>query len=127
MKRWLIRAILFIVVLEIIYLGVMNLALNLPYTQTLINQSKPEKFAVHWDRGWTLFPFSVHAKGISANGQSARQQWQVNSPEASASISLLPLIFRTVSLRNIDVADVEYHQRPRPREDHRRDRTHTQA
>ena len=117
MKRWLIRAVLFIVVLEIIYLGVMNLALNLSYTQTLINQSKPEKFAVHWDSGWTLFPFKVHAKGISANGQSTRRQWQVKSPEASASISLLPLIFRTVSLRNIDVADVEYHQRPRPRPD----------
>ena len=105
MKHWLIRTVLFIVVLEIIYLGVVNLALNLPWTQTLINQSKPEKFTVHWDSGWTLFPFSVHAKGISANGQSARQLWQVNSPEASATISLLPLIYRTVRSNHKKVAD----------------------
>ena len=51
MKKWLIRTVLFVVVLELVYLGVVNLALNLPLTQTLINRSKPERFAVQWDGG----------------------------------------------------------------------------
>jgi hypothetical protein len=117
MKKWLIRAVLFIAVLELIYLGVVNLALNLPWTQTLINQSRPEKFAVHWDSAWSLYPFRVQARGISANGQSFSQQWQVETPAVSASVSGFPLLQRSLNIHNLAAQDIVYHQRPRPKPD----------
>jgi len=117
MKRRLKRVALVLITLEIIYLVVINLALNLPVTQTLINQVKPDKFAIYWSSAWSLYPFRVNVRGVSANGQIPSQQWQVDAPAASGTISILPLIGRTVNVRNVEVKDVVYHQRPRPKPD----------
>jgi hypothetical protein len=116
LKPWLRKTIIFLVLFEIFYLGLINLALSLPVTQTLINQIKPDKFAVSWEKAWSWYPFRVHATGVSANGQSKGQQWQVDAPEASASISLIPLIWKTVSLSGAEATDVVFRLRPRPRE-----------
>ncbi|MEA1889126.1 MAG: hypothetical protein U9N50_05020 [Pseudomonadota bacterium] len=113
---WLRNTIIVLVLFEIFYLGLINLALSLPVTQTLINQIKPDKFAVSWEKAWSWYPFRVHATGVSANGQSKGQQWQVDAPSASASISLIPLIWKTVSLSGAEATDVVFHLRPRPRE-----------
>lgn len=115
-KTWLIRIGIFTVIAEIIYLALINIALNLPLTQTLVNQIKPEKFMVTWDRAWSFYPFRVHARNIFANGQSRSQQWQAEGPAASASISPISLVWRTVKLTNINAQDVIYKQRPRPKE-----------
>ncbi len=115
MKSTITRAAFVVTAVVISYLVLINIALNLPLTQDLVNKVKPDKFTVSWDSAWTVYPFRVQAKGVSANGQSASQQWQVDSPEVSASISLLPLISRTVRLSRIEALDVEYRQRPRPR------------
>ena len=114
--RLLKRVIFIVVAIEIAYLAIFNIALNIPLTQDLINRIKPDKFAVNWDSAWTLYPFRVHASGVAANGQARSQQWQLKSPQASASISLLPLIYKTVSLNNLQASDVSYFQRPRPKE-----------
>ncbi len=111
------RAAIIVAAIEIVYLAVFNIALNVPLTQDLINRIKPDKFAVSWDSAWTLYPFRVHASGVAANGQARSQQWQLGTPEASASISLLPLLFKTVSLNRVEAKDINYHQRPRPRAD----------
>lgn len=110
------RVIFIVAALEIAYLAIFNIALNIPLTQDLINRIKPDKFAVNWDSAWTLYPFRVHASGVAANGQARSQQWQVKSPQASASISLLPLIYKTVSLNDVQARDVNYFQRPRPKD-----------
>ena len=109
------RILRIIIVLELAYLALFNGLLNLGLTQDLINRVKPDKFAVSWDRAWTFYPFRVHATGVSANGQARSQQWFLQTPEASGSISLLPLILKQVSLSSIQARDVTYHQRPRPR------------
>jgi hypothetical protein len=114
---WLRNAIIILFLFEIIYLAVINLALSLPITQTLVNQIKPDKFAVSWEKAWSWYPFRVHATGVSANGQTGTQQWQVDSPQASASISLVPLIWKSVNLSSTDVSDAVFHLRPRPRAD----------
>jgi len=114
---WLRNAIIILFLFEIIYLAVINLALSLPVTQTLINQIKPDKFAVSWEKAWSWYPFRVHATGVSANGQTGTQQWQLDSPLASASISLIPLIWKSVNLSSADVSDAVFHLRPRPRAD----------
>lgn len=116
MKDWLKRLLLTVAVVEITYLLLVNAALGLPVTQTLVNQIKPGKFAVYWEQAWSWYPFRVHARGISANGQSRSQQWQVDAPAASASIAILPLLWRTVRVSDVVAVDIQYFQRPRPRQ-----------
>jgi hypothetical protein len=103
-------------VLEIVYLVLVNLILNLTLTQTLINQFQPEKFVVSWKTAWSWLPFTIHAQDIYANGQSNTQQWQLEVQAASASISLLPLLFRSVRISKVQVQNVHFYQRPRPRQ-----------
>ena len=79
MKTYLYRAIIAVILFEAVYLSLINLALQLPVTQTLVNQIKPEKFAVTWEKAWTWHPFRVHARGVSANGQTGTQQWQAEA------------------------------------------------
>jgi hypothetical protein len=125
MKPRLMHIVKVVVIAEFVYLVLVNAALNLPVTQTLINRVKPDKFYVSWEKAWSLYPFRVHAMGIAANGQSRSQQWQVHAPSASASISLLPLLWRSVSVHDAEAQDVDYRQRPRPRAD--RDHSKTRA
>ncbi len=117
MKTLLKRTVIIGVAFEIVYLLVVNAALNIPLTQDLINWIRPDKFAVSWDRAWTWYPFRVHAEGVSANGQTPRQQWQFDSSAASASINLLPLVLRKVRVSGVEAVDVEFRLRPRPRQD----------
>jgi hypothetical protein len=77
MKPWLKRITIAVVVFELAYLALGNLALQWPVTQTLLNKIRPDKFEVRWEEAWTWYPFRVHARGVSANGQSHRQQWQL--------------------------------------------------
>jgi len=115
-KGWLKKILIAVAVIEITYLVLINAALGLPLTQTLVNQIKPEKFTVYWEQAWSWYPFMVHARGISANGQARSQQWQVDAPAASASIDLLPLLWRTVKLSDVVATDIKYFQRPRPKQ-----------
>jgi hypothetical protein len=117
MNVWLKRIVIAAVVFEIAYLVLVNLALRLPVTQTLLNKARPDKFQVTWEEAWTWYPFRVHARGVSANGESRRQQWQFEFPEGTASISLLPLVIKRVSLSGIEGRDVKYYQRPRLKPD----------
>jgi hypothetical protein len=117
MNVWLKRIVIAAVVFEIAYLLLVNLALRLPVTQTLLNKARPDKFQVTWEEAWTWYPFRVHARGVSANGESRRQQWQFEFPEGTASISLLPLVIKRVSLSGIEGRDVKYYQRPRLKPD----------
>ena len=114
---WLRNLIIVLFLFEVFYLAVINIALSLPVTQTLINQIRPDKFSVSWEQAWSWYPFRVHATGVSANGQTGTQQWQLDSPQASASISLIPLIWKSVKLSSTDVTDAVFHLRPRPRAD----------
>jgi len=116
-KNWLKKILIAVAVVEITYLILVNAALSFQVTQTLVNRIKPEKFTVYWEQAWSWYPFRVHARGISANGQARSQQWQVDAPAASASIDLLPLLWRTVKVSDVVAVDIKYFQRPRPRED----------
>jgi len=115
MKTRLYRIITTVVIVEIAYLVLVNLALNLPITQTLVNQHKPEKYAVKWQKAWTWHPFRVHARGVSANGQTSSQQWQAETPAVSASIAILPLLQKSVKIHSVVAEDIVYYQRPRPK------------
>lgn len=106
-----------LLVVEVVYLVVINSILLLPFTQTAINKIRPEKFQIAWDHAWSLYPFRVHVRGGSANGNSRSQIWEFEADAVSGSISLLPLIFKRVWVRNITVSNIDYRQRPRLRPD----------
>lgn len=114
MQKILTRIILILVIAEVAYLSLVNLALNLPLTQSLINQQRPEKYAVHWERAWSWYPLQVSATGISANGQTSSQQWQADAASATATVALSPLFQRTVQVSGVDVQDIAFRLRPRP-------------
>lgn len=117
MNKTLLRIVKIVVLVEVAYLLLFNLALNLPLTQTLVNKIKPEKVAVSWDRAWTWYPLRVHARGVSANGQTSSRQWQADVASASASVSLLPLVTKTVRISALDAGNVDFRLRPRPKPD----------
>lgn len=111
------RVLIFVVLAQLAYLLIINTALQLGITQTLVNKIRPEKFQVSWESAWSIYPFRVHAVGITANGQSRTQQWEVHADSGSASIALLPLLIKHLYLSNIEAENVDYRQRPRLRPD----------
>ena len=114
----LIKRVLKIVIgIELVYLLLVNGALQLQLTQDLVNKIRPEKFYVTWEQAWSWYPFRVHAEGIFANGQARTQQWEVTATSASGSISVLPLILKHVYLSDIQAEDIDYRQRPRLKPD----------
>ena len=116
-RGWLRRALKILLIVEVVYLVLVNGLLQLQLTQDVVNMIRPDKFHVSWERAWSWYPFRVHARGIAANGQSRSQQWQLSTPAASGSISVLPLIFKRVWLSGVDVRDIDYRQRPRLKPD----------
>ncbi len=117
MKRLIIRVVAILAILEFAYVAVANVALNLPATQTFINDIRPDRYIFHWERAWSWHPFRVHATGFSANGQTASQQWQVSAPAIAASIAILPLLGKTAHFYNLDTANIDVRTRPRPSPD----------
>jgi len=112
-KSWLKKLIYVLLIAEISYVVLLNAALQLPLTQTLINKIKPEKFHISWESAWTWYPFRVHVRNASGNGQARSQQWEFEVESVSASIDILPLIFKRVWIDDLQVSDARYYQRPR--------------
>ena len=112
-KPWIRNGLKIALIIEVAYLVIFNTILQIPQTQDLINQIRPEKFHIRWENAWTLYPFRVHLSGASANGNSRSQTWQADVESISGSISLLPLISKRVWVNNIRVTDIDYRKRPR--------------
>ena len=116
LKGWIWKAVKIALIVEVAYVLLLNGILFLPLTQDLINKIRPEKFSISWERAWTLYPFSVNVRGVFANGQSRSQQWQFETPAASGSISLLPLVLKQVRVRSAQASDIDFRLRPRFKE-----------
>jgi hypothetical protein len=113
-KKPIVKKLIFVLLaVEMAYLVLFNVILSVPLTQTLINQIKPDKFYVSWESAWTWYPFRIHIRGASGNGQSRSQQWEFDAGEVTASIDLVPLIFKRVWIDDVIVRDASYQQRPR--------------
>ena len=80
---WIKRIAIAALVVEVIYVILFNLALQLPLTQSLINQIKPDKFHVSWENAWTWYPFRFHMQTVFPETHSHHQ------PHQPASSSIL--------------------------------------
>ena len=116
-KPWLKKLVYIVLIAEISYVILLNAALQLPLTQTLINQIRPEKFHISWESAWTWYPSRIHIRNASGNGQARSQQWEFEVQSVSASIDILPLIFKRVWIDDVQVSDARYYQRPRLKPD----------
>ena len=114
-RLWLRRLLILVVATEIAWLAVINTALTLPLTQDLLNQVRPDKFQVRWERAWSWYPGQVTAIGAFANGQSRSQQWQASVDRVHARIALFPLLFKRVYIPWGEALNADYRQRPRLR------------
>ncbi len=117
LKQTALRVLGVLLVIQLAYLVLFNLALQLPLTQDLVNKIRPEKFRIAWGQAWTPYPFRVHASDVFVNGQSRTQQWQVRVDSGSGSIALFPLVLKRVRISNVNAENVEYYQRPRLKPD----------
>lgn len=106
-KLWVTRIVMAALIAEISYVVLLNLALQLPLTQSLINKIKPDKFHISWENAWTWYPFRIHVENASANGQARSQQWEFSVRSVSASIDILPLIFKRVRISDVVASDIE--------------------
>jgi len=116
-RLWIKRIVIAALIAEISYVVLLNLALQLPITQSLINKIKPDKFHISWENAWTWYPFRIHVENASANGQARSQQWEFSVRSVSASIDILPLIFKRVWINDVVGTDITYLQRPRLKPD----------
>lgn len=116
-KKIAARVLKVVVVIELAYLLIINIALQLSLTQDIVNMIRPEKFHVSWENAWSFYPFRVHAQGIAVNGQSRSQQWELKATSGAGSIALLPLIAKRVYVTGVRAENVDYHQRPRLKAD----------
>lgn len=113
MKRLLIRIAIVLVAIEIVYLAVANLLLNLPATQAFINaHQEGGRLAIGWDRAWSFFPFHIHATNFSLNAETWAIQIEATAPVITGRVALLPLLTKTINFTGIDTGDVAIHLRP---------------
>ncbi|GHE21825.1 hypothetical protein [Halomonas urumqiensis] len=84
--RWLLVVPLLVVAL---YLVVINLLLNLPWTQAWLNERG--NVSVHWDSGWSLLPgqFNLRELRLSGVGQGASMAIDVAGAELGVSLDAL--------------------------------------
>ncbi len=104
-RRGLIRTVLILVAIELLYLLAANLFLNSALAVRAFNP-KPERFHIHWDRAYSLYPGDIHASNVRLGGHVRQNRWVTVSPEARGRIKLLPLLARRVSFDTIRAEDV---------------------
>jgi hypothetical protein len=114
MKRLFSGLLATLLILTTLYLVTVNVALNLPATRDLINGMQPDRLALSWERAWSLYPLRVQLQGLSADGQTPIEQWQLDAAHAGASVSLLPLLQGEIVVHDLDLRDIDLRLRPRP-------------
>lgn len=112
-RRWVVRLILAVLLLEAAWLLGINLALRAGATQAWLNSLRPDKVNLAWASAWSWIPGRVEVRGAVVSGQTWRLQWQAEADRVQARVALLPLFRRRVEISAGEVANGRYFQRPR--------------
>jgi hypothetical protein len=99
--------------LEALYLLAANVALNSSLLENRLNR-RPQRFEIHWRAAWSWWPGSVSLRGVEIRGSSKRVDWYAHLDSVAATFELRPLRQRTVHLRRVRAAGVDYRQRRKP-------------
>ena len=77
---------------------------------------KPEKLTIQWRSAWTLVPGYFHIEDLELSSTTVRgNRFNLSIDSGSISLSLIPLITRTISIRKAhgDGVEVSYIQNPK--------------
>ena len=83
--------------------------------EKLINW-KPQKLTIQWQSAWTLIPGYFHVQGLELNATTVRgNHFFLRVDSGSVSLSLLPLINRTVNIKKArgEGVEIRYAQSPK--------------
>jgi hypothetical protein len=95
LRKWLRRLALTLVIAYGGYLLPINLLLNTPLADRLINR-QPERVHTQWARAWSWWPGRLTAWAVSMQGATNRRRWQVAAARVQARVLLRPLWQREV-------------------------------
>ncbi len=109
-RKLLIGTLTVAAILEVLYLGAANTALNGGMLEKRLNR-RPDRFEIHWRSGWSLWPGTISLQDVRLRGSSRRLDWQASLDSVGATFDLLPLKSRRVHLRAVRAAGVDYRQR----------------
>jgi hypothetical protein len=84
----------------VLYLVGINLFLSTPLFERAVD-ARPDTLDVHFDRGWSLRPGRVHARGLSIRGRDGSVEWMLHIGEVRFDIA-----FRALAHRRFQVTHV---------------------
>lgn len=84
-----------------VYLALVNVLLNTALLEPLLNR-KPERFQMHWQRGWMLWPGQIHLNGVTLTGQARSTVWTIEARQAQGQLALWPLLRKELHFVRID-------------------------
>jgi hypothetical protein len=94
-QRWFIRVPLRLlqaaVVAALLYLGLANLFLSTSAFEDVVD-ADPGTLEVHFERGWTLWPGRLHARGLSIRGRDGNVEWWLRIDDVDFRVSLTALL-----------------------------------
>ena len=105
MRIWLKRLILGILLLTGLYLLAVNLFLNTPLSRRAFNRN-PERFRMAWSSAWTVWPGTVHVRGLKLWGHVNSVTWTVDAARARGWIDLPLLSRRTLRIAGLHAEEV---------------------
>ena len=111
-RKWVIRAGIALLVLEVAYVIAANVFLRTGLLLELINK-KPEKMNISWDSVTTYLPGVATVSNFELRSQTKKDQIYLRVAEADARISLVKLAFKTIHIRGVDAKDVDFRYRER--------------
>jgi len=94
-RKWLIRALVALLVVEGLYLALGNYLLTGEFLSQKINR-RPEKLEIAWSGAWTPFPGVLRLRDLAVRGQDRKQRWEIEIDRAWTSIALVSLARRSL-------------------------------
>ena len=111
-RKWAIRLGIAVLIFEIFYLIAGNVFLSAGLLTDLLNK-KPEKTNITWQSAVTYLPGFARVTGFELRSQTGNNQIYLRVAEATTRISLVGLLNKTIHLRSVDAADVDFRYRRR--------------
>ena len=93
MRRILRAALVAVLSLYALYVAGINVFLSTSLFDRVINQD-PEMLDVHYRRGWSFFPGTIHARELSIRSSDNNVEWKLTIDEVEFDVSLLGLVQR---------------------------------
>jgi hypothetical protein len=98
--------------LYLAYLAAINLFLSTRLFDVVVNAS-PTTLQVRYERGWSMWPGRIHARGLSIRSVDSNVEWILRLDGVRFDVSLLALAKRRFEASNVHGAGISYRLRTR--------------